>query len=183
MEYTRKASRGKDVRLEVTGDGQLVVHAPKSISQKDIDTLIKKHQDWIETHQKLVLERQEALRSVPKLNQGALEKLKEDAREDYTARCDHWAKIMGLRYNRIHVKFQHSRWGSCSSLGNINLNALLMLAPESVRDYVIVHELAHLKHMNHSKAFWQEVENTLPAYKNEKTWLKENGPKLMGCIE
>ena len=74
------------------------------------------------------------------------------------------------------------RWGSCSSKGNLNFNCLLMLAPSEILDYVVVHELCHRKQMNHSKAFWLEVEKVLPDYKESIEWLKEEGCQLMYLV-
>lgn len=89
-----------------------------------------------------------------------------------------YAGQMDEAYNNITIKNQKKRWGSCSSAGNLNFNWRLILAPPEVIDYVVVHELCHLKQMNHSKEFWSEVEKVLPDYKVRKKWLDENGVKL-----
>ncbi|NNE26486.1 MAG: M48 family metallopeptidase [Saprospiraceae bacterium] len=80
--------------------------------------------------------------------------------------------------NKVKLKYTKSNWGSCSSKKNINLSTRLLMAPESILDYVIVHELAHLKEMNHSKKFWTIVESIMPDYKEKEAWLKTNGYKL-----
>lgn len=89
-----------------------------------------------------------------------------------------WAERMGESYGNITVKNQKKRWGSCSSARNLNFNRRLIMAPEAVVDYVVVHELCHLRHMNHSKEFWDEVEKILPDYKIHKKWLENNGTLL-----
>ena len=91
----------------------------------------------------------------------------------------HFAKVVGVTYGHITIRNQRTRWGSCSSKGNLNFNCLLMLAPQEVIDYVVVHELCHRKEMNHSKAFWAEVERVLPEYKKAVEWLKKEGPSIM----
>lgn len=91
----------------------------------------------------------------------------------------YYAEIMGVTYGRITIRDQKTRWGSCSSKGNLNFNCLLMLMPDKVLDYVVVHELCHLKQMNHSKKFWKEVERYMPDYPNYKKWLNENGGALI----
>jgi predicted metal-dependent hydrolase len=90
-----------------------------------------------------------------------------------------YADILGVTYGKITIRNQKTRWGSCSSKGNLNFNCLLMLAPGDVLDYVIVHELCHRKHMNHSKEFWGEVEKIIPDYKTSYTWLKKHGGELI----
>ena len=89
---------------------------------------------------------------------------------------------MGVDYNRISIKFQKTRFGSCSTKKNLNFNALVALMPSEILDYVIVHELSHLKEMNHSKQFWREVARVMPDYKSKRKWLKENGTKYMMLI-
>lgn len=89
---------------------------------------------------------------------------------------------MGISFGRITIRSQHTRWGSCSADGNLSFNCLLMFAPESVQDYVVVHELCHRKHMNHSPAFWAEVEKVLPDYRLQKAWLKEQGTSLLARL-
>ena len=87
----------------------------------------------------------------------------------------HFAKEMGVTYGRITIREQKTRWGSCSSAGNLNYNWKLVLMPERVMDYVVIHELAHRKEMNHSRNFWKVVEEAMPDYRKYKAWLKENG--------
>jgi predicted metal-dependent hydrolase len=89
---------------------------------------------------------------------------------------------VGVDYRRITIRSQKTRWGSCSSSGNLNFNCLLLLAPPEVLDYVVVHELCHRKEMNHSPRFWAEVGRVLPDYKKRNKWLKENGSRLMLLI-
>jgi len=97
-------------------------------------------------------------------------------------RVEYFANIMGVTYGNITIRNQKTRWGSCSSKGNLNFNCLLMLAPSEILDYVVVHELCHRKQMNHSKAFWLEVEKVLPDYKESIEWLKEEGCQLMYLV-
>ncbi len=93
-------------------------------------------------------------------------------------RLKYYADTYQLNYNQVRLKMQKTLWGSCSGANNINLNYLLIQAPIHVIDYVIVHELAHTVHKNHSKDFWRLVGNILPTYKIDKKWLKDNGYKL-----
>lgn len=93
-------------------------------------------------------------------------------------KVEYFSTKNGFTPNRVSIKDTSSRWGSCSSLGNINLNWRLCFAPLEVIDYVIVHELCHLRQMNHGKAFWDEVRTILPDFKKHERWLKENGKGL-----
>jgi len=103
---------------------------------------------------------------------------KQKFREIAVPRIDYFAKRHNLRFNALRLKKQKTLWGSCSSNNNLNFNYLLIMAPMSVIDYVIVHELAHTVHKNHSSEFWGLVESILPDYKPANKWLKENGYKL-----
>ncbi len=116
---------------------------------------------------------------VKKLSSSEIDELTSEAKKVIPERAAFYAKQMGVSYNRITIRHQKTRWGSCSELGNLNFNCLLMLAPTEVLDYVIVHELCHLKEMNHSGSFWREVGRAMPGYRNPQKWLKENGPALM----
>lgn len=93
-------------------------------------------------------------------------------------RCAYFAKRMAVDYNRIAVRAAKTRWGSCSAQGNLNFHWKLVLMPPEILDYVVVHELAHRKEMNHSQRFWAEVERILPDYKARRKWLKEFGSQV-----
>ena len=103
---------------------------------------------------------------------------KEKFKEIALPRLDYYAKMHQLNYQQVRLKSQKTLWGSCSSVNNINLNYLLIQAPIDVIDYVIVHELAHTVHKNHSKNFWNFVAQMLPNYKSSKRWLQDNGHRL-----
>ena len=86
---------------------------------------------------------------------------------------------MGVIFGRIAIKNTKTRWGSCSSLGNLNVHWELVLMPPAILDYVVVHELAHRKEMNHSPRFWAEVEKVLPDYRERRKWLKDHGAEYL----
>ena len=91
----------------------------------------------------------------------------------------HYAEILGVTYGRITIRSQKSLCGSCSAKGNLNFNCLLMLAPNEVIDYVVVHELCHRLEMNHSQKFWNHVRRIIPDYREKRRWLREEGNVLM----
>lgn len=99
-------------------------------------------------------------------------------RSFFEEKLNYWNQFFPRRYQNFRIKYNSSNWGSCSSKGNINLSIRLVLCPESVIDYVVVHELAHLIHQNHSNHFWNEVERVFPNYKTQEKWLKTEGANL-----
>ena len=101
------------------------------------------------------------------------------AKEELPAIVKKYADLMGVTYNRITIRHQKTRWGSCTKTGNLSFNCLILKMPETVRDYVIVHELAHRKELNHSTKFWTIVAEYCPWYKDAKQWLKDNGQELI----
>ncbi|MEO1475940.1 MAG: SprT family zinc-dependent metalloprotease [Pseudomonadota bacterium] len=108
----------------------------------------------------------------------ALRYLKREAKADFTRAVDHYAPLLGVNYRRISVKDTRSRWGSCTTDGNLSFSWRLILAEPFVLDYVAAHEVAHLIEMNHSPAFWANVEKVYPDWKRASAWLKSNGAEL-----
>ena len=104
--------------------------------------------------------------------------LREEARDDVYDAIDHYSPLLSLRPKNVAIKDQKRCWGSCSGKENININWRLVLAAPEVLNYVVLHELCHLEHMNHSKEFWALVEEHMPNYKVHKQWLKEYGAFL-----
>ncbi|MCM1025751.1 MAG: DUF45 domain-containing protein [Roseburia sp.] len=100
------------------------------------------------------------------------------AREALEGRVAYYHRITGGSYKKITVRDQKTRWGSCSSRGTLSFNYRLIFAPPKVLDYVVVHELCHLTHMNHSKDFWNMVGSVLPDYRKQRKWLREHGHEL-----
>lgn len=176
MEVIRSGRR--TLALEVRGDGTLMVRAPAAMSEAEIRRFVAEKADWIEST-RARLSQSRALWGGEVLTADELAALKRQAQEDLAARLAYWAQHLGVTPQKLSIRSQHTRWGSCSSHGNISLNALLMLAPQAVRDYVVVHELCHLKQMDHSPRFWAEVARALPDYHEPRAWLRANGAALL----
>lgn len=104
--------------------------------------------------------------------------LKQKGHEIFQSKLDQFSVLMDVKYKTFRLKEQKTRWGSCSSKGNINLNWRAIMAPESVVNYLVIHELAHLKYMNHSQAFWEFVGQYCSDYAAQRHWLKVNGESL-----
>ncbi|MDD6690723.1 MAG: SprT family zinc-dependent metalloprotease [Lachnospiraceae bacterium] len=179
--YAVKRSDRRSISLEIGSDGRILVRAPRWMPEQEIRRFVLSRRDWILAARKKVEARNEALRDQvgEPITAAELQKLGELAVKDLPPRVARYAKRIGVTYGRITVRNQKTRWGSCSSEGNLNFNCLLMLAPERVRDYVVVHELCHRKQMNHSPRFWAEVAKVMPDYEEQKKWLSENGGALI----
>lgn len=107
---------------------------------------------------------------------------REEAFMVFTRRCQHFSELMGVKYRSLALSSAKSRWGCCTPHGTLRFCWRLVMAPMDIIDYVVVHELAHLKELNHSAKFWQLVFQTLPNYKVSKSWLKENGSLLSWIV-
>jgi len=103
---------------------------------------------------------------------------KQRAEAKLTDKVKRYAQIMGVEYKSIGIKSYKSRWGSCSADSDIDFNWLIIMAPNRIVDYVVAHELCHLKHHDHSPKFWRELEKVMPDYAASKEWLKSNGDSL-----
>ena len=167
----------KTIAIQITPDGQVVVRCPKRMRIEEARRFVESKADWIEKH---LVKRQP--QNVVKYTHREIEQLREQARKLIAERVKHFAPIVGVTYGQIAIRTQHTRWGSCSSKGNLNFNCLLALAPPEVLDYVVVHELCHRKELNHSARFWNEVERILPDYKTRRSWLKERGSGLIARL-
>lgn len=168
----RKNSLSRNIRFSVHNSGRLQISAPLHASNFSIKTALKLHRDAI----------------ISKLNIGSpttqkardqkIQLLRREAANFLPYRLEYLAKLHGYRYERLRLSHPTTRWGSCSTTGTISLNIGLMNLPTELRDYVILHELAHLKHPDHSIAFWKEVEKHDPKYKYHRAALKNYSPAV-----
>ena len=182
MKYEYKIIRSdrKTLAIQITPEG-LVVRAPRYMSAAEIEKNVNAHADWIDKHLPKAERTREAGRA-NRLTVQELNALAEQALQYIPARAAFYAPKMGVTYGRIAIRNQHTRWGSCSSKGNLNFNCLLMLAPKEVIDSVVVHELAHRKEMNHSPRFYAVVKSVFPEYDRWHGWLKAHGAELLARL-
>lgn len=168
--------------------GMLHISTPKYYLLKDLKKILELKKEWIfenlnkqifpETHLFLGQEFENLDSIINYYNQNfdtTHKSLGSVIKEFFTVRFNHWLKLTGFEIKDLKIKKMKSAWGICYRNKNITLNLLLFCCPASVVDYVIIHELCHLKHMNHSREFWSEVEKICPDYKKHKLWLKTNG--------
>lgn len=182
-------SERKTMELVLTKELKLLVRAPYLITDRRILSFLNEKREWIDSHLQQMKKRQQEMEDCGKgsgfeqrLTEEAIRQLAEEAKEVISRRVLYYSERMGISFGRITIRCQKTRWGSCSSKGNLNFNCLLMLTPPEVIDYVVVHELCHRKEMNHSPRFWAEVEKILPDYRKQRLWLKKNGGRVMGRV-
>lgn len=178
MNYRMIRSNRKTFRISIAAAGTVELYCPLRTTREQAEEVLRKHSRWIEKQ----LQKQQTASRLPSLSPKELSELVSRAKQVYPQRAAHFARILGVTYGRITVRMQKTRWGSCSAEGNLNFNVLLLLAPEAVVDYVVVHELCHRKFMNHSADFWNCVAEVMPDYKAQKKWLKDNGAALMSRV-
>lgn len=162
-------------------NGSVIVRAPQRMSKAEIERFVASKTDWINKHLEVAKQRQSV--SVHPFTAAEIQQLADAALQDIPQRVRKYAAIIGVTVGRITIRNQKTRWGSCSSKGNLNFNCLLMLCPEEIRDYVVVHELCHRKELNHSTRFWNEVARVMPDYTERRKWLKENGGSLIARLK
>ena len=162
--------------------GEIIARAPLRMKDKEIYSFIESKKSWIEKNLSKIVEREKAISEVQPFTQEELNALAEKAKQIIPERVRYYAPKIGVTYNRITIRCQRTRWGSCSSKGNLNFNCLLALFSLEVIDSVVVHELCHRKHMNHSPQFYAEIEKVFPEYKKWHKWLSDNGGVYMGRL-
>ena len=172
-------SRRKTLALQIADDGHLIVRAPLRCSQKDIIVFIEKSEEWICRHTAKAEQRIRELEQLPPFSADDIKEMAQKAVEIIPERVRYYAELLGVTYGRITVRNQKTKWGSCTSKGNLNFNCLLMSAPPEVLDSVVVHELCHRLHMDHSRSFYAEVYRVFPDYDKWNRWLKDNGSLLI----
>ena len=178
ISYQVIRSSRKTISLEIRPDGSVLVRSPRRLSDRAIRDFVASKEVWLREK----LQKYETRPALSPLTDGELEDLKQRAKEDLAERVYRFAPLVGVTHGRITIRAQHTRWGSCSREGNLNFNCMLMLAPPEIRDYVVIHELCHRKHLNHSADFWAQVEAHCPDYRIHRKWLKENGASLIARL-
>ena len=176
ISYQILRSARRTTAIEIQPDGTVLVRCPYRMSDSRVRELVQSKAAWI--RKKLASQPM----NQPQMTPEQLLALADSAKSYIPERVKYYAAQLGVSYGRITIRSQQTRWGSCSGKGNLNFNCLLMLAPAQVIDYVVVHELCHRRHMNHSAAFWQAVEEIMPDYAQWRKWLKENGRALLAQL-
>lgn len=178
IQYKLIRSSRKTIAIQITPAGEVVVRCPNRMPAAEVRKFVESKADWITVHLSKIQKRP----SLPPFTSAEIHALADKALKYIPGRVKHFAPMVGVSYGRITIRNQKTRWGSCSGVGNLNFNCLLMLLPPEVIDYVVVHELCHRKEMNHSPRFWAEVERVLPNYRTLKQQLKDRGGPLIARL-
>lgn len=178
FDYTVKRTNRRTYSIAVLEDGSVIVRAPLNATDRFIGELVGKHAAAIERRIDEMRRKYGDVDSSP-LSDEELKILHKEARAYFTECVRKYEKIIGVKANRISISAQTTRWGSASSKGNVNFNCILMLAPEKARESVVVHELCHLKHMNHSQTFYDACRRVFPEYDEWHRWTHTEGRRLM----
>lgn len=167
------------IGVKVDQKGVVTAQTPYLAKEADILAFLSQHADRIEQYVQRSRIAAEQAEDAGRFSAAELEHMAQQAVQVIPQRVAYYARLLGVTYGRITIRNQKSRWGSCSSKGNLNFNCLLMAAPAEVLDSVVAHELCHRKHMDHSKAFYAELYKLFPDYDRCSRWLKEQGVLLM----
>lgn len=173
-------SKRKSYGISVAPGGKVTVRMPLRGSERFAVSMVEEKRDWIvKNYLKMQAVSPKPSQKEKTPYERRLEAPYRQAAKEYIPkRAAYYAGLLGVDYNTITIRDQKTRWGSCSSKGNLSFSWRLILAPPKVLDYVVVHELCHRLEMNHSPRFWALVESIMPDYKTHRKWLKENGEKL-----
>ena len=167
-------SARKSLGLEVRDANTVLARIPTRVSDRELKVFVENHRSWILEKTAVMAEREENRKSTPAPLPELLSKTDwMKIQLKIGKRVRHYCEAMGVTVGYVTVKDQKTRWGSCSAKGNVNFNYQLAFLPDELLDYVVIHELAHRRHMNHSRAFWAEVEKYCPDYLERREQLKE----------
>ncbi len=179
VKYTlRQSKRARGIRLSVASGGVFTVSAPERMKESRIEECIVKKSAWV-LDKIRYFSKFPPIISTKRINRKKhFAEHKEKARELVTKRLAHFNKHYGLTWNRVAIRNQRSRWGSCSRKKNLNFNYKIALLPPHLADYIIVHELCHLGELSHSPRFWSLVAETLPHHRALRKELRKVGINL-----
>ena len=172
-------SKRRTLAAEIRPDGTLLVRAPMRLPEREIIRFLTQKAQVISKHLLRQQEQERRIAALPPYTPEELREMAETAGKLFPQRTAYYASLLGVTYGRITIRRQKTRWGSCSPSGALSFNCVLVNAPPAVLDSVVVHELCHRIHPNHSAAFYAEISRVFPDYARCHEWLKENGAALI----
>ncbi|MBR6654841.1 MAG: M48 family metallopeptidase [Oscillospiraceae bacterium] len=168
-EYTLIRSDRKTLALEVSRDGEIIVRAPNRASRGDVECFVAAHEKWLE---KALARQRERREKYPEPTAEEQKELIARAKAMLPAKVEKYAAIMGVMPTGVKITSAGKRFGSCSGKNSLCFSWRLMRYPEAAIDYVVVHELAHIRYKNHGKQFYGFIESVMPDYKNREKLLR-----------
>lgn len=162
FDYTLVRSKRKSVAIQVDENCNITVRAPLRLSQKEIERILLEKKEWLE---KTIVSQREKKKNIKEYSDEYVKLLRKKAKEIIPLKVEYYAKIMQVQPVSVKINSAKKRYGSCSGTNNLNFSLYLMDKDERFIDYVVVHELAHIKHHNHSKEFYKFIEKFMPDYK------------------
>ena len=213
--YIIQKSRCRSISVSVMTDNRVLVNAPYGTSERTVQEFFLSKKDWITKHLEKQNREEEKAGELGLLSADEIKQIKKQAKKIIPERVEYWAKQIGVTYGKISIRLQSTRWGSCSTDGNLSFNCLLVLMPGvqswtpskqtnqwrrenasfdrlydlEILDSVVVHELCHRKHMNHSKEFYEEIYRVFPEYDrcnkfvNRKAVKKQAARVVLGLLK
>ena len=170
MEYKLIFSNRRTIAIEINENCEIIVRAPRFANKKHIEKFVESKQDWIE---KTLIKQQKRAQNKKVFSQEEIENLYKFGEMYLKENLPLFAKKVGVRPTGVKITSAKKRFGSCNARNSLCFSVYLFSYPKSAIEYVVVHELCHIKHHNHSKKFWAEVEKHLPDYKQREKLLKE----------
>lgn len=158
--------------LQINREGQLIIRSPRRATSSQIQNFVNSKQDWIVRSIAKILSKQAQPSIFDQLSAEEIKLVKKQAKANFETLLNKWSCIMNLKYTKLRITGAKTLWGSCSGRGTISLNWKLQLMPNETLEYVIIHELAHLKEHNHSVRFWKIVETFCSEYQQLRKQLK-----------
>jgi predicted metal-dependent hydrolase len=167
----KKNKRGRRISISVKSGGRVVVSAPRLVNRWLAEKFLAEKKDWVLRALNKI--KSQPPRLLAEKNRNEYLKLKESARRIIMAKIIEINKIYNFKFNRVAIRDQSTRWGSCSKQGNLNFSYKVVKLPEFALNYIVIHELCHLREFNHSPKFWELVRIASPEYKKARKLLKE----------
>lgn len=172
IDYKIIRSRRRTVSLSVSKTLEIIVRAPMRMSARDIDSFVAAHEDWV-ARQIPIMQERSRRETAAKLDDEQIAELRRLAKEKLPVKVQHFAEQMGVKPTGITITSATTRWGSCSPRDRLSFPYRLMLLPDELVDYIVVHELAHIREKNHSARFYAVVEEQMPDHKERRAALKK----------
>lgn len=150
----RRSKRARNLRITIDPTPAITVTVPSNLSLKYAEEFVQSKQAWIQKHLRKIRDREKDQQNLPELSRDDLNR----AQDELFSRLESFSEIYKLPYNRAAFRCQKTKWGSCSGQNNISLNINIAFLPSHLQDYILLHELCHIRHKNHSKFFWTQLD-------------------------